>query len=309
MNPTNAAVVVPVFNRPKTVLKTLDSVAAQTARPSRLVVVDDGSSDETTASVRSWITRNSPSFSTMLVWQPNRGAAAARNRGLQVAQDCRYVAFLDSDDRWPSDFLSRTTSILQQRPQGIAVSTDRLQVNPSSGRSKFRSQAAMPRNPHVWLLQNPPGIGSATLFRTDAVRDVGGYNEQTPTGHDLELFLRIATRGRWLYAPGSPVVYQCGPGNGPPDEEGHLSSKYPDRHRIWARVVEEFILHRGGNELVPERVYAKKLAEHWVKAGRGLLKLGHVAEARECLEQSLRWHRWSVTAWHWWWRANLRSAG
>lgn len=94
------SVVIPVYNREDVIEETLESVWAQTYRPIELIVVDDGSTDATTDVVKQWIDRrdHTPSFTSQMIVQENRGAPSARNRGAEVSRG-EYIQFLDSDDR------------------------------------------------------------------------------------------------------------------------------------------------------------------------------------------------------------------
>src|SRR4051812_17872649 len=98
MGQTGVAVIIPLYNRATTVLHTLSSVANQTAPPQRVILVDDGSVDDSVATVNQWIATSELPWKVTLIRQQNQGAGAARNRGLAEIDDCRYVAFLDSDD-------------------------------------------------------------------------------------------------------------------------------------------------------------------------------------------------------------------
>ena len=93
------SIIIPTFNREKSVLDTLDSVFAQTCRDFEVIVVDDGSTDATLATLA---TITDPRLK--VVSQKNAGPAAARNRGMQEARGA-YVSFLDSDDEWYPGFL------------------------------------------------------------------------------------------------------------------------------------------------------------------------------------------------------------
>src|SRR5579863_8085008 len=93
------SVIIPSFNRATLVTRALDSVFAQTYRPIELLVVDDGSTDESPKVIESWAIRHRGNeFEVHLICQPNCGAPTARNRGLI---DCtgEFIQFLDSDDR------------------------------------------------------------------------------------------------------------------------------------------------------------------------------------------------------------------
>src|SRR6185503_9360854 len=109
MNPPTVAAVIHVFNRSQVVIEAMESVAVQTLAPAKFVVVDDGSTDGTGDRVEEWIARTRPAFATRLIRQANLGAAAARNRGAAEAAGCDVLAFLDSDDLWPKDYLQRVS--------------------------------------------------------------------------------------------------------------------------------------------------------------------------------------------------------
>src|SRR5438128_2574950 len=110
--PPPVAAIIPVLNRPRAILDALHSVAAQQLPPARLIVVDDGSTDQTPDVVQSWIDDTAPAFECRLIRQPNRGVAAARNRAAAEAGDCEFLAWLDSDDLWPADYLQRMIAAL-----------------------------------------------------------------------------------------------------------------------------------------------------------------------------------------------------
>lgn len=97
--------------------------------------------------------------------------------------------------------LDRTTRILAMRPEAAAVSGDRLMVDFATGDRQHISLSTLPRCPITWMFKHGAGIGSATLMRHPIVRDLGGYPEQVPTGHDIDLLFRISRRGKTRLFP------------------------------------------------------------------------------------------------------------
>ena len=122
-------VVIPVYNRATIILATLESVARQTVPPAALIVVDDGSTDATAEAVEAWIDAADPPFPALLLRQPHASAATARNAGLAALGDLPLVAFLDSDDLWPDDFLARTAALLAADIEAVAATVDRKYVD------------------------------------------------------------------------------------------------------------------------------------------------------------------------------------
>ena len=296
MPPVDAAVVVPVFNRAQTVLATLNSVAGQSAPPKRLIVVDDGSTDGTSASVREWEEDTKPCFETVLLQQSNQGAGAARNCGLSAVADCRYVAFLDSDDRWPADFLLCAAGRLDATPSAIAATTDRRYFRQAKKRVAYRSSRGLAANATAWLLSHSSGITSSTLFRTSAVQWQNGFDRSIPTGQDVEFFLRMSLMGPWLHVPGAPVNYFVG-FTAATGEAGNLSAKYANRQRRWVRIRERFLRqHHTRAELSPH-FCRRLLARLWHKAGCAYLSHGQQDRAASCFRKALSYRRLRPSSW------------
>lgn len=296
MHPADVAVIIPVYNRSATVLHTLSSVADQSVPPRQLIVVDDGSSDDTAAAVSQWAATVQDRLRVTVIRQTNQGAGAARNRGLQAIEDCRYVAFLDSDDRWPADFLRRAVTRLDADGSAVAATADRTFVRTRSKRQGYHSSRRIERNPSTWLMTHSAGIASCTLFRTDVVQRLGGFNPAIPTGQDAELFLRISKEGSWLHLPGTPVNFYIG-FTGSKGEESNLSFKYADRKRRWVQIRERFIFRQRGKDVVPRRVYLRALGKMWHKAGQDYVTLGRKALGAACFRKALNYQPLRISSW------------
>ena len=115
------SVVIPTYNRWPMVGEAVDSVLAQTVSDFELIVVDDGSTDETPRRLRDYGTR------LMVVTQSRRGVAAARNLGARRASG-PYLAFLDSDDLWRPRKLRRQLDFMERNPQVEICQTDEIWI-------------------------------------------------------------------------------------------------------------------------------------------------------------------------------------
>ena len=104
------SVVIPAFNVGKFIARTLDSVLAQTRAADEIIVVDDGSTDNTAEVVRSYGTK------VNFIQQDNAGASTARNTGIKAAQS-EWVAFLDGDDEWLPEKLEVQLSLPERNPE------------------------------------------------------------------------------------------------------------------------------------------------------------------------------------------------
>ena len=289
------AVVVPVWNRAGLVLRCLESIRAQTLVPQSVIVVDDGSTDGTADSVDAWMREHGGALGITLLRQPHAGAAAARNAGLAAIGEAPFVAFLDSDDCWPSDFLARAVAALGHQPAAVAASADRLRIDLRQERRTLDSLIPLARDPIKWLFSRGAGVGSSTVFRAAAVRAAGRYPEQVATGHDCVLFCRIAPLGAWLHCPGEPVTFlrhhALAMG-----QAGHLCEQYPDHEMMWARIYEE-LAHELGPEHVPATFRRRALAIRWRQAGAAMNRIDRTRDARGCYARAVRWRPWSWKAW------------
>ncbi|MGH2811490.1 MAG: glycosyltransferase family 2 protein, partial [Actinomycetota bacterium] len=115
------SVVIPAYNVGPFVTEAVSSALGQTFADIEVIVVNDGSSDETAAVLEPLMER------IVYLEQPNRGLAAARNRGMQQASG-EFVAFLDADDFWMPGYLQRMVGLLESRPDLALVTTDSLVV-------------------------------------------------------------------------------------------------------------------------------------------------------------------------------------
>ena len=290
MSSVSVAAIVPVFNRPKAVLEALDGVRAQTCPPAKVIVVDDGSTDDTVARVEEWMANNRPPFEAKVIRQTNAGAAAARNRGVEEARECEVYAFLDSDDIWPADYLRRVSDAFAAHPDAVGACADRVNHDFATGAvhpHRYTHYADGKRNATtIMFAEGPPGT-SGVAIRASAFHKVGGFDSAWPTGQDYDLMLRVSLLGRWLYVPGSPITsrnhLEVLTGGGEPP----LSLKYADRAFRRVQMLDQFIHQAGGIAVVPDSVWRPRLVEFWYRAGRKLLALKRPEDAARCFRRTL----------------------
>lgn len=287
------AVVIPVYNRARTIFATLRSVAKQTLAPSALVIIDDGSSDDLAASIDQWCREAQPTFPVILRKQANQGAAAARNHGLRLVPEATLVAFLDSDDAWPDDFLMRCRDALSTRPDAVAVSCSQDMVDFSRGTRKHVRLDGIAGNAVAWMYQHGAGIGSCSMFRRTAVEQAGGYPEQVMTGHDTCLFVRISLLGPWLHAPGAAVSMGRNHSSGDSD---HLCRSYRNYEERWAQVFDDLAHKESLSRFLPVRELNRQLARRWYRAAKQWAKHGDPARAADCYRRSLAYRK-NIAAW------------
>jgi glycosyltransferase involved in cell wall biosynthesis len=193
------SVVIAAYEAASTVVGAIESVLAQTRQDFEIVVVDDGSSDDT-AAVAEATAAGDPRV--RVIRQANGGPSAARNRGIADGGG-EYVSMLDSDDLWLPDYLAEMGAALDADPQAGFAYTEAWELNEGTGR--FLKATAMARQhppaqtlPHdrfVAELMRRNFVYNSVTVRRSVLEQVGGYDDRMTHGEDYELWLRIAISG------------------------------------------------------------------------------------------------------------------
>lgn len=131
MDETLFTVVVPVYNKEKLISSCLDSILKQNKLPSKVIIINDGSTDNSIDIVNEY-TRKAPALFD-LIHQSNMGVSYARNTGLKLAKT-KYVAFLDADDYWKPDFLEKMFFLIEKFPRASMFSSFH-EIHDSDGNS------------------------------------------------------------------------------------------------------------------------------------------------------------------------------
>ncbi|NEQ54987.1 MAG: glycosyltransferase, partial [Leptolyngbya sp. SIO3F4] len=205
------SVIIPAYNSAKTIQVSIDSVLSQTFSDFELIVIDDGSTDKTLELVKSIKDPRLKLFSF-----ENAGAATARNRGIANAKS-DFIAFLDADDVWlPEKLVDQLAAFEHDPSAGLVYSwSDYINANGdflcvgkrviTSGNTEDTYAKLLVSN----FLEN----GSTPLVRMDVLKDIGGFDESLKSSQDLDLYLKIATKYRFVTVPKVQVKYRVTPGS------------------------------------------------------------------------------------------------
>ncbi len=187
------SIILPTYNRAYCVRQAVESVLCQTFPQWELLVIDDGSTDNTEEIISSCAASDGR---VRYYRQPcNKGVSAARNEGIRQA-GYEYVAFQDSDDLWHADKLEKQMRIFEERPEtGLVYCA--IQGTRQDGTQVRIPDASIDRqllqgNLYRLLLQGNVIGAPAAVIRRDCVDRCGGFDEGLSCLEDWELFLRIA---------------------------------------------------------------------------------------------------------------------
>jgi glycosyltransferase involved in cell wall biosynthesis len=219
--PHPVTVIIPTFNRAWSIKRAVDSVLAQDYQDMELIVVDDGSTDETPGILSSY------GHAIRIISQTNSGVSAARNRGIIEASG-KLIAFLDSDDYWFPQKLSTQVDFFLSRTEAMICQTEELWIkngrhmNPKKRHQK-PSGMIFSSSLHLCLISP-----SAVMVRKELFDQVGMFDETLPACEDYDLWLRVTCRYP-VYLIDTPLIAKTG---GHPDQLSAASSL--DKYRIAA---------------------------------------------------------------------------
>lgn len=191
------SVIIPAYNISKYILDALVSVQEQTFKDFEVLIIDDGSSDET-PSIAEDFCKYDRRFS--LFQKSNGGLSSARNYGIHRARG-QYIALLDGDDIYNKEKLKNHVSCLDSHPDvGVVYSASK--AISEDGRPTFFTLSGKPIYPDIFtalLCKNFVGHGSNGIFRRSIIDDIGEFDESLPSSEDLDFWLRIASTKRWRF--------------------------------------------------------------------------------------------------------------
>ncbi|HKN87809.1 MAG TPA: glycosyltransferase [Nitrospiraceae bacterium] len=203
------SVIVPVFNAERFLAKTIESVLSQTYADIELIVVDDGSTDGSARILADYQDH------ICVIRQANAGQSAARNTGARIAKG-RYLAFLDSDDIWYPEKLSREVKVFDERPHAVLVHSEVDWMDEGGAvyrRGMTQQQRARDRSrlTHITGLDVSFILPSAMVVRRESFEEVGGFDTALHSGEDLDLPIRLRMLGEIVLVADSGLCYRIHP--------------------------------------------------------------------------------------------------
>ncbi len=203
----HVSVVIPTHNRSAYLPRAIDSVLGQTYHDFEVIVVDDGSEDDTKRTLEAYGER------VRYVFQDNAGPGAARNHGIRISTGA-YLAFLDSDDTWMPTFLEKTVSALDSHPQ-VDVATTGIYMGPADHRRVALLEGVERgewRLPTRYTRRQVPFLfhccwSGAVVSRREVIERYGGfYEHRCMLGEDVYLWIQVLLNHRF-YRIDEPLAW------------------------------------------------------------------------------------------------------
>lgn len=239
-------IIIPAYNASRFLRAAIDSALAQDGVPRRVIVIDDGSTDDTAAIAGSY------GDAVVLISQANKGLPGARNTGLAVST-APFLALLDADDIWRPGKLARQVRLLQQQPAAGLVFTDMtlfsgdFVIEEDGFLLSTPLYAALDRQPlgdQAFLLPAPLGRAvmrynfispSTVMLRREAILGVGGFDESFRVCEDIECWMRVLHGWRAISIEDRLVLSRIWSGNISSDAERMSRGRLQIGEKVFAR--------------------------------------------------------------------------
>jgi glycosyltransferase involved in cell wall biosynthesis len=180
------SIIIPCYNGETYLAQAIESALMQTYQPVEIIVVDDGSTDNSPAIAQR--------FPVQYIHQQNQGLTPTRNLGIQQSKG-DYLVFLDADDRIRPEAVEAGLSMMLERPECAMVIGDHVFISPDGAHLRDSHKRCLPAAHYEALLRsNFIEMISSVLFRRTVLEQVGGFDTTLSVAEDYELYLRVARK-------------------------------------------------------------------------------------------------------------------
>ncbi|MEA3411561.1 MAG: glycosyltransferase [Pseudomonadota bacterium] len=260
------SVIIPTRDRAHCLGRALESVLAQTAPPDEIIVIDDGSTDDTPTLVSGY-------SGVRFVRQPTAGVSSARNRGIRETR-CGWLAFLDSDDTWEPAKLQQQCDALTARPGFLVCHTDEVWIRHGRRVNAMNKHAKHGGMIFDKCLPRCVISPSSVMIHRRLFDLVGTFDEDLPACEDYDLWLRICARYPVLYIEDRLITKYGG-------HDDQLSRRFRAMDRFRLRALEK-ILDEGDLYDADARAARETLLEKADILIRGARRHGNHDLAQRC---------------------------
>lgn len=227
------SIVIPLYNKEKSITATLESVLAQTYTDYEVIVVDDGSTDHSAN-----IVRELANVKIRLICKSNGGVCSARNRGIEEAKG-EYIALLDGDDFWDKDYLAEQVRMIEDFPEAAMWGINYAETN--NGKLIRRLTTGLPDGyrgyvENYFMIQNRSSdlfCSSSVVIRRDVFDKVGLFDERIKYAEDSDMWFRIIASEKVAFYDKYMVYYQW-------DAENRTMNKHREMRYFLPYYVDKY---------------------------------------------------------------------
>ncbi len=274
------SVIIPTYNRANLIGETLSSVIRQSMQDIEIIVVDDGSTDNTREVVNKITDSRIKYF-----YKENGGVASARNFGIANSRG-KYIALLDSDDLYPENYLEIMTDRLEQNKDFGMAYAKCENVYPDGRREAvFEKASFLSGNLTRYYFGRMPCIlPPATVLRKDCLNNFY-FDEQLKLTEDIDFFLRLSVKTKFLCVPEVTVIRRIFGNNLSVQTQIAISPNT-------ALILERFINYMNEDGPVPAKLARKRLSKVYRSLSRIHAKAGNRTAAVKLIKKAIACYPW-----------------
>lgn len=271
------SVIIPTYNRVDYLHEAVESVLAQTFRNFELIVVDDGSTDDTQKVAASWKGK------LRYLRQKNSGPSAARNNGIRNSVG-RFIAFLDSDDTWTPEMLEKQVLMFKKNPAAGLIATGYTLMNTERQLTKqiimsSKDLADAARGNHYMNFF----ATSSVMVKKHCFQATGLFNEKLRFAEDWDMWLRILQHYDFAYLPQALMNYRVHP-------DKISTTSLQNNMKNWRAVID---IHSRSGKICSNSILKRKRIS-WLYLNQAFAYRGHDLD----VEKKFMWK--SILAWPLW---------
>jgi glycosyltransferase involved in cell wall biosynthesis len=272
----SVSVVITCYNYGQYVEKAIESVFLQTYEDFEIILVDDGSTDDSEQRIRPFLSDKRLTY----IRQKNKGQANAKNTGIKHAKG-EFIAFLDADDLWETTKLEKQLALFSNDKTGVVFSRARyIDKNGSPLDISLKGKYLQPRSGNVtnFLFFDNFIPFSSSIIRKQCLEVFKGFDESLEMGIDWDLWLKISTQYAFDFVDEPLLIYRVG-------HSGQMSKKAEKRQSCADRIMKQFI-HQYP-EIVSPSIIRRALAYTYCNRG-GYFSHKDIAQANQYYVMALR---------------------
>jgi glycosyltransferase involved in cell wall biosynthesis len=294
-NNPQVSVVIPAYNQSHFLAHAINSVLAQTYQDYEVIVVDDGSTDDTAAVAKQF------GDAIRYIHQTNRGLSGARNTAIRNAK-AEIIALLDSDDLWEPTFLEVMLKLLKQHSDAAGAYCGFQYIN-AAGEivGKPSLKVVQPEKFHETIVVEGNWLAPCgVIFRKKLAEEIGLFDEALQALEDSDMWIRMSAHRPFVGLPQALVRYR---------RHGNNMSSDPERMVTASRIVKEKLFGSASSDVHTwSKMKILALQKHFLSGAVRYLAAGRVQQSADYLRRLARisvTHMWSLVTWRALVRAHL----
>ena len=276
-------VITPTYNRADFLPQAIDGVLAQTYGNFELIVVDDGSTDNTPDILSDYAKRDDR---VRTFRQDNQGQSIARNKAIQEARG-EFICFLDSDNHWPDHKLEQQVDLFRENPDVDVIYGDIVTVDESDTELSRKNMSRYSGNIARWMLRDNCVSMNTAMAKRRCFDEMGGMSGERRVADDYDLWLRFSARYKFLYVPEYWAYYRV--------MEDQISSDKTARFDSNEAIIRDF--RSKFPDALTDKEFDAGFAVFYVRKARYLASIGRKREAFRELYKALGYRPFGKVVW------------